>query len=144
MVLLKNLDALELFAFVKTDEGRDILENWIRNKPVPVWVAKAMQQSLDLSAKGALIDANVKKITTIAPSKNIYKQLAIDKFVLKKQKDFTLSWQETHDLWNSIMIGIILKGLHLKDFVWQNGEIESISGIDFSDKTRVSNNAGFI
>lgn len=140
MFQIKNLDALVLFDYVKTDEGKDAVENLVYGKPL----AFSVENDPDASVLARNIDASVKKISTALPSKNVLKQMAIDKFVLEKKSLLNLSWEQTQNVWNNIMIGIILKTIHSKDFVWKNGKIESISGLDFPDETRVANDARFV
>jgi len=137
MLKIKNVDALVLFDYVKTEEGKDVVENIVYGKVA--WRAPE-----DVEQWALNIDASAKKVSTLPPSKNILKQLAIDKFVLEKKKQLNLSWDETRNVMNNIMIGIILKTIHSKDFVWNDGKIESISGLDFLDVARIPNDAGFV
>jgi hypothetical protein len=133
MLKIKNLHALELFAYVKTDEGKDLVENWVYGKALPGNVSKHVSE--DFETLGKVIDANVKKICAPLPSKNVLKQLAIDKFILEKKDQLNLTWEQTQNAWNNIMVGLILKTIQSKDFVWNNGKIESIAGLDFLNET---------
>jgi len=139
MFRIKNLEALSLFEFVRTDEGRDAVENLVYGKPAGCSIEGDSAPEI-----ARRIDASVKKISTTLPSKNVLKQMAIDKHVLDKKIELDLSWEETQNAWNNIMIGIILKTVHSKDFVWNDGKLERVSGLDFPDVTRVANDARFV
>ena len=141
---MKDIDLLELFRYLKTEEAKDLVEAYVKQTHVSSGAAKILQQKTDLEAIAFQLDNYVKKVPTVTPSKNVLKQLAIDNYVLKKKEEKRLSWKETHELLNTIVIGLILKTISSKDFVWNNGEIEFITGLDFFDKSEISNNAGYV
>lgn len=138
MLNIRNIDALVLFDYLKTEEGKDVAESIVYGK------SPNITHHCDPSQWAFNIDSACKKVSTTLPSKNVLKQLAIDKFILEKKQYFNLSWEETQNVWNNIMIGIILKTFNSKDFVWNNGKIESISGLNFLDVARITNDARFV
>lgn len=142
MLKIQNYKAFELLEYVRTEEGKDVVENLIYGNPIPNSISK--HSISDVQHFSKMIDLHCKKVCGQQPSKNVLKQLAIDKFILEKKEQLKLSWEQTHRVWNNVMIGLILKTIHSKDFVWKDGKIESIAGFDFFNETCISNDTGFI
>lgn len=65
--------------------------------------------------------------------KNI-KDVLIERYVLKKKKEFNLSSKQSKFLLSLIIISMIFKAITNSDIEYSNGEITNINGIKFTDK----------
>jgi len=62
------------------------------------------------------------------------KNLFIDKFVIKKSKEYNLSIKKARELIKLIYYFNLIRTINQKDIIFENGEITEIKGISFSDK----------
>ncbi len=65
--------------------------------------------------------------------KNI-KDIMIEKFIIKKKSEFTLTWKQCKSLLSIIYVGLIFKVITASCIKYNNETIENIEGIIFSDR----------
>jgi len=73
--------------------------------------------------------ANIKK-------KNI-KEILIEQYVISMKQKYNLSIKQSRYLISLIFIAMIFKVINTKDIIYENGKIEKIEGIEFSNKNVV-------
>lgn len=75
--------------------------------------------------------SNIKK-------KNI-KLILLEKYIISKSNSFNLTLQQSKDLYNKILLGLLLKTIHNNQIIYENKIIKDITCVSFKDKEFIFN-----